>query len=208
VHDPEVLILDEPTIGLDPRQIREVRELITDLGGDRTIIMSTHILPEAQEVCERVLIIHRGRIVAEDTTEELTARLSGGEQIRLVLDQSVNAEAAVGALTGVDGVAEAESLGGGAYRISATGESHPRPAIASEIVGRGWPLLEIRPIGLSLEEIFLQLTDEGDPETSEHEADDAVEDQDAPEAEGTDATEDEPREAESDVDDAEEEPNA
>lgn len=172
VHDPPVVILDEPTIGLDPRQIREVRNLIRELGGDRTLIMSTHILPEAQQVCDRVLIISRGRIVAKDSPAELTARLSGGEEIRLELAPDV-ASAEVEELTkSVPGVMEVETLADGTYRVVAERGASPRPDLAAAVVGRGWPLLEISARALSLEDIFLQLTDEDeDEELVEEEAD-------------------------------------
>lgn len=158
VHDPEVIILDEPTIGLDPKQIIEVRQLIRGLSGERTVILSTHILPEVSQLCERVLIINAGRIVAEDTPEELTARLEGAERIRIVVGPEVDGVAEVlGAIDGVEGVTDA---GGGQYDVLSALGVDVRPALARRIVERDWPLLELRPVGLSLEDVFLELTTE------------------------------------------------
>ncbi len=171
VHDPPVVILDEPTIGLDPRQIREVRNLIRELGGDRTLIMSTHILPEAQQVCDRVLIISRGRIVAKDSPADLTARLSGGEEIRLEVAPDVAAAEVEQVAGSVPGVMEVESLSDGKYKVVAERGASPRPELAAAIVGRGWPLMEISSRALSLEDIFLQLTDEDADADEEVEAD-------------------------------------
>jgi len=167
IHDPEVLILDEPTIGLDPAQIIEVRDLIRELGRERTILLSTHILSEAQQVCNRVLIINKGHIVAEDTPERLQARLTGAQRVALhVGGDSDGVEAVVQAVPGVarvtaqkDGLFEYETLPG----------QDPRQAVARAVVSAGYDMLEMRPVGLSLEEIFLQLTREepAPPETAE-----------------------------------------
>jgi ABC-2 type transport system ATP-binding protein len=160
VHDPQVVILDEPTIGLDPRQIREVRNLIRELGGDRTLIMSTHILPEAQQVCDRVLIISRGRIVAKDSPEELTTRLAGGEEISLQVSPDQDVEDVRSVAAGIEGVMEVDHVGDGKYRIVAEPGESPRPRLAAAVVERGWPLYELSHGEVSLEDIFLQLTDE------------------------------------------------
>ncbi|HID87914.1 MAG TPA: ATP-binding cassette domain-containing protein [Anaerolineae bacterium] len=158
VHDPEVLILDEPTLGLDPKQIIEVRELIRSLGGERTIILSTHILPEVSQTCQRVLIINEGRIVAEDTPERLTARLKGAERIYLeVANPSPQVEAE---LARIEGVTAVESKGDGSYEVECALGVDRRPEIAATAVRHGWGLLEMRPMGMSLEEIFLKLTTE------------------------------------------------
>ncbi|HID63063.1 MAG TPA: ATP-binding cassette domain-containing protein, partial [Anaerolineae bacterium] len=158
VHDPEILILDEPTIGLDPKQIIEVRELIRGLGGERTIILSTHILSEASQVCGRVVIINEGQIVAEDTPERLTARLKGGERVYLQVSQpSVEVEAA---LKAIEGVTTVEAKGDGGYEVESALGADRRTEIAAAIVEGGWGLLEMKPIGMSLEEIFLKLTTE------------------------------------------------
>ena len=158
VHDPEVLILDEPTLGLDPKQIIEVRELIKSLGGERTIILSTHILPEASQTCERVLIINEGRIVAEDTPERLTSRLKGAERIYLQVTQP--SEEMIGELKKIPGITAVEAKGDGGYEIECSLGTDRRPEIARTIVERGWGLLEMRLVGMSLEEIFLKLTTE------------------------------------------------
>jgi len=160
VHDPEVLILDEPTIGLDPRQILAVRELIKSLGGERTIILSTHILPEVSQVCQRVLILNRGRVVAEDTPEHLTASLQGATRIKLALAQP--AADAVEKLQALDGVEKADSVGANTYEITCAAGVDKRSELAALAVNEGWGLLEMRALSLSLEEVFLQLTtDEG-----------------------------------------------
>ena len=159
VHDPDVLILDEPTIGLDPKQIIEVRELIRNLGGDHTIILSTHILPEVSQVADRVLIINEGRIVAEDTPERLTARLKGGERVYLqVKADGVNKVA--DALASIPGVLSVEPQSNGAFEINCALDADPRPDLAKTVVEQGWDLLELRSVGMSLEEIFLKLTTE------------------------------------------------
>ena len=158
VHDPKVIILDEPTIGLDPRQVREVRALIRELGGDHTVMISTHILTEAQQICDRVLIINRGELVAEDTPENLTAKLSGGQQVRLVVGDAAKAGAVTSALKAVRGVDEVEDAGGGVYLVQSNQEAGVRPALAKAVVENGWPLMELTPVALTLEDIYLQLT--------------------------------------------------
>jgi len=158
VHDPDVLILDEPTIGLDPRQIIEVRELIKGLAGQHTILLSTHILPEVEQICTRVLIIHRGKLVAEDTPKNLGARLRGAE--RLGLQVSGNGARLVKALSAVPGVQTVTPVSEGRYEIAIAPEQDARAQIAATVVKGGWGLLEMAPVGMSLEEIFLQLTKE------------------------------------------------
>lgn len=158
IHDPEVLILDEPTIGLDPRQIIEVRNLIKGLGGSHTVILSTHILPEASQVCERVMIINKGRIVAEDTPEHLTGRLRGAQHLHVQVARPARDTAA--SLEAVPGVLAVADKGAGSYEVEMALDADPRAEIAELVVGRGWGLLELRPVGMSLEEIFLTLTTE------------------------------------------------
>jgi len=176
LHEPPVIILDEPTIGLDPRQVREVRDLIRELGGDHTLIISTHILSEAQQLCDRVLIINDGRIVAEDAPSRLTQQLEAGKQVRVAIGGDAGgAEAALGAVAGITGV---EARGDGVFLVTAAVSDDPRPAIARAVVERGWPLLELTPIALSLEDIFLRLTDEAQVEVAD-EADDDEEGDDA-----------------------------
>ncbi len=164
VHDPEVIILDEPTIGLDPKQVVEVRELIRSLSGERTVILSTHILPEVSQLCERVLIINEGHIVAEDTPERLTARLEGAERVRVALEPG--AEGVVEVLGAIDGVKDVTPVGDGKFDVTCALGAELRPILARRIVERGWSLLELRPVGMSLEDVFLKLTTET-PEVEE-----------------------------------------
>src|SRR3954453_16837783 len=162
IHNPDVLILDEPTAGLDPKQIIETRGLIKQLAGDHTIILSTHILPEVSQTCQRVVIINQGHVVAVDTPDNLTARLRGSETMYLQLDAS-GADAAA-PLTRVPGVTrriEADRRDG---MIGFEGDSEQgrdiRRDLARAIVASGWGLLELRPTRMSLEEVFLSLTTE------------------------------------------------
>lgn len=156
VHDPEVLILDEPTFGLDPKQIIEVRQLIRDLGGEHTVILSTHILSEVEQICNRVLIINKGRIVAEDTPVGLTARLEGGERVRL---QTVQAPSdAVEILAALPEVDRVSILAPNTFEIESVTCADCRPVLAQWVVEQDWGLLELRPIDASLEDIFLELT--------------------------------------------------
>lgn len=169
IHDPDILVLDEPTIGLDPRQIRSVRELIKGLAGERTIILSTHILPEVSETCQRVLIINRGRIVAEDFPERLTANLQGGMRVRLELAKPE--EDTVKALAAIPGITNVESLGSNTFEVTCDAARDARSEIASLVVTHGWGLLEMHTLSMSLEDIFLELT------TEEATADDRMADQ-------------------------------
>jgi ABC-2 type transport system ATP-binding protein len=161
IHNPEVLILDEPTVGLDPKQIIEVRELIKGLGGDHTIILSTHILPEVSMTCGRVIIINEGRVVASDTTENLTRRLRGSDNLYVEVEAPAEAvETKVRALAGVTGVLrrKTEKSRGNGFLIETEIDTDVRRDLAALVVGQGWGLLEMRPVGMSLEEVFLQLT--------------------------------------------------
>jgi ABC-2 type transport system ATP-binding protein len=157
LHRPEVLILDEPTIGLDPAQIIEVRKLIQELGKERTVLLSTHILSEAQQVCDRVLIINRGQIVAEDTPANLQAQLAGGERLRV--QAAMETRDLIDMLRKVPGVTRAEAADAeGAVELASAPGHDIRPAVARRVVEGGFDLLEMRPVGISLEDIFLQLT--------------------------------------------------
>jgi ABC-2 type transport system ATP-binding protein len=156
LHDPQVLILDEPTVGLDPKQIIEFRRIIKGLGGDHTVILSTHILPEVSQVCGRVLIINEGEIVAEDTPQSLTSRLQGSE--RVVLRVARPNEQIVPMLDRLSGILAVTPQLDGAYEISCALGTDKREEIASAVVQGGWGLLEMRASSLSLEEIFLKLT--------------------------------------------------
>ncbi len=161
VHDPDVIILDEPTVGLDPKQIIEVRHLIKGLAGNHTIILSTHILPEVSMTCDRVVIINKGKIAAVDTPANLTSQLKGGQRVHIeVQADEKSARAALQEIPGIRNVS-VESAGGSG-RIALTVESAQgqdvRSAIAAKLVGKGWPLFELRGMHLSLEDIFLELT--------------------------------------------------
>jgi len=175
IHDPEVLILDEPTVGLDPRQIIEVRELIKSLAAEHTVVLSTHILPEVSMTCSRVVIINRGRLVALDTPVHLTEEAGGPEHITLqVRGPQDTVQAAVRALFGVESatVQQAGSSDGVTTLdvMSAPG-ANLRPRLAQTIVGQGWDLLELRPISITLEDVFLRVTSVEDPQTEPDEAD-------------------------------------
>jgi len=160
VHDPEVLILDEPTVGLDPKQIIEVRNLIKSLGTEHTIILSTHILPEVSQTCTRVLIINDGKIVAEDTAERLGARVRGADRVFLqVVQPAPEIPTELEKIKGVLGV-NSKDTEPGTYEIEINTGSDRRADIAQMAVQRGWGVLELRPMGLSLEEVFLKLTTE------------------------------------------------
>jgi len=141
-----------------------VRELIRELGKERTIILSTHILPEVSETCGRVLIINRGRIVAEDTPERLTARLQGAERIRLLV-RGANEELCQ-RLAAIEGVLSVEPLDTDGFEVQSALGVDVRAQLAATVVSGGWGLLEMRPVGMSLEEIFLKLTTD-ETETSE-----------------------------------------
>ncbi len=156
LHNPDVLILDEPTAGLDPKQIIETRELIKSLGGEHTIVLSTHILPEVSMTCGRVVIINKGRVVAEDTPENLTHRLQGAATVRLeVRGEAPGFEATLAAVPGVKSVRLARA---GVYEVDAEAGRDVRAEIARAVVARGLDLIGLQQSGMSLEEIFLHLT--------------------------------------------------
>jgi ABC-2 type transport system ATP-binding protein len=156
VHDPDVLILDEPTIGLDPAQIIEVRNMIREIGRERTVMLSTHILSEAQQLCNRVLIINKGHIVAEDTPERLQTRLTGAQRVAVYVGGDGDGLREV--IRGVSGVSHVAAGNVGQAEFETVPGQDPRPEVARAVVNAGYDLLEMRPIGMSLEDIFLQLT--------------------------------------------------
>jgi ABC-2 type transport system ATP-binding protein len=162
LHNPEVLILDEPTAGLDPKQIIETRRLIKGLGGDHTIILSTHILPEVSQTCNRIVIINKGRVVAVDTPDNLTARLRGSATMYVQVDaMGADAEGTISTVPGVTRVTvsdKREAIAG--YEVESESGRDIRRQLAATVVGKGWGLLELRPVRMSLEEIFLQVTTE------------------------------------------------
>ena len=160
IHNPEVLVLDEPTAGLDPKQIIETRKLITSLAGEHTIILSTHILSEAANTCGRVMIINAGKLVAEDTPENLTARLQGYETMSLLVEgPEAEARERLSRIPGVSRVSPSQAgKGRVAFSVQTAQGQETRKELAKAVVESGWGLLELRPVGLSLEDIFLKLT--------------------------------------------------
>ena len=163
INDPEVLILDEPTIGLDPKQIIEIRSLIKGLGGRRTVILSTHILPEVSMTCQRVIIINEGRLVAVDTPQNLTAQLQKSQQFIVRIggpEKEVLSE--MEKINTVSRVAVKESGADGinSYLVEFKKDSDGGKDIAPVIVRKNWALYEMRPIGMSLEDIFIKLVTE------------------------------------------------
>jgi len=163
IHDPPVLILDEPTVGLDPKQIIEVRELIRGLGGAHTVILSTHILPEVTATCQRVIIIHEGRIVAVDTHAGLAARLRRSEKIRLTLTRAADdVEDVIRRVPHVMALSpeQSDGTGGRSWLVEAELGHDIREELARCAVSRDWGLVELRPVTLSLEDVFLKLTAE------------------------------------------------
>jgi ABC-2 type transport system ATP-binding protein len=163
VHNPDVVILDEPTVGLDPKQIIEVRKLIKGLAGEHTIILSTHILPEASQTCDRVVIINKGRIAAVDTPENLTTQLKGAERVQM--EVKGEEEPLREAIEQVEGVTKLDVTAlDSSQHLKAIVESEPgidlRGKLATAVIAKGLELFELRAVSLSLEDIFLQLTTE------------------------------------------------
>jgi gliding motility-associated transport system ATP-binding protein len=157
--DPEVLILDEPTIGLDPRQIAEIRALIRSLAGQHTVILSTHILPEVSMVCDGVIIINRGRIVAQGTESELVAQVFPTSRVEVrVAGATGDVAAALGALGAVSRVEPLPSRDGVAGFLVESSRAHDvRPELVALVTSRGWRLLELHQVGMSLEEVFIRV---------------------------------------------------
>ena len=166
LHNPDVLVLDEPTAGLDPKQIIETRQLIKELAGTHTIILSTHILPEVAQTCQRVVIINKGRVVAIDTPANLTARLRGSETMYLQLDAgAADAAPVLERVPGVTRVTVSDRREGvTSCEIESVQGQDVRRELARAVVTNNWGLLELRPMRMSLEEIFLSLTTEETPE--------------------------------------------
>jgi len=161
IHNPDVLILDEPTAGLDPKQIIETREMIKALEGDHTIVLSTHILPEVSMTCGRVVIINKGRVVAEDTPEALTHRLRGSAGLRLQVQGLPGA--VFDALRLVPGITEIrqihdDSAETATFEVEAEPGREVRPELARAVVEKGFGLLSLAEVGMSLEQVFLHLT--------------------------------------------------
>src|ERR1041384_5243100 len=151
--NPEVLILDEPTAGLDPKQINETRNLIKELRGDHTVVLSTHILPEVSQTCTRVVIINKGKVVAVDTPDNLTSRLRGSETMYVQVDaMGADAGGTLAGLAGVTTVKVTDTRDGiVGFEVESEAGRDVRRDLASTVVGRGWGLLELRPMRMSLE---------------------------------------------------------
>lgn len=166
IHNPDVLILDEPTSGLDPKQITETRDLIKSLAGEHTIILSTHILPEVEAICEKVIIINRGRLVATDSVERLKSRgVSNAIQVQVDTDGQADQATVRQKLEQVSGVSKVLERPGASGRLAFEVESLPdrnsRGDIARAVVHAGWNLLELKSTSLTLEEAYLQITGAG-----------------------------------------------
>lgn len=157
VHDPAVLILDEPTIGLDPQQVAELRAIIQRLGKQHTIMFSTHILSEAEQVCDRVVIINRGQIVAEGRPDDLRDKVQDTARVFVRVQGRVDDKSLLKTLNAIKGVQKSEAYQGG-YLVMGNNKSEIRPAIAQAVVSQGLELLEIRPLAMTLEDIFLEYT--------------------------------------------------
>jgi ABC-2 type transport system ATP-binding protein len=158
LHRPEVLILDEPTIGLDPGQVVRFRELIREMGKDRTVLLSTHILPEVQQVCDRVLIINKGHIVAEDTPRHLQSRLTGSQRVSLQIRG--DSQDVLPIVSKVPGVTQVIVKDPDTLEFETMPGQDSRPRVARAVIEAGYDLMLLQPVNMSLEEIFLQLTRE------------------------------------------------
>lgn len=156
LHNPPVLILDEPTIGLDPLQVLELRALVAELGRDHTVLFSTHILSEAEQVCNKVVIINQGQIIAQGSPSELRGELERGGRVLVRVDAPP--AAALETIQNLPGVRHAEAGADGIIATPRDPQSDPRPQIAKALVERGWNLMELRPLAVNLEEIFLEVT--------------------------------------------------
>jgi ABC-2 type transport system ATP-binding protein len=170
IHRPSVLILDEPTVGLDPRQIVEIRGLIRKLAGQTTVLLSTHILPEISITCRRVLILDRGRLVAEDTAEGLALKTMG--QGETVVRARAPMQEAIRVLSGCPGVADVrvgdrDPTGLISFVVRSEGEGDPAPGLARAVVEQGWALHEIAPQTISLEDLFVRILESSDPDLRE-----------------------------------------
>lgn len=162
VHNPDVLVLDEPTVGLDPNQIKEVRGLIKSLAGNHTIILSTHILPEVEMTCDRAVIINRGRVVAQDTIANMTQRKRGAERLVVQVDgPNAPVRDKLSSVSGVKKVKRDDTSDGiSRYEIECEPGRDVRRELAQAVVQNGWGLLELRAKDFTLEEVFLNLTTE------------------------------------------------
>ena len=164
IHNPDVLVLDEPTAGLDPKQIIETRQLIRELAGSHTIVLSTHILPEVSQTCQKVVIINKGKVVAIDTPDALTERLHGAQTLFVQTQgPAEDIQRSLQTLPGVVNVTLVDAVTG-RFHVDSEKGTDIRRDVAAAIVRAGWGLLELRPMRMSLEEIFLSLTTEENTE--------------------------------------------
>ncbi len=161
LHDPPVLILDEPTTGLDPNQIAEIRELIKEIGQEKTVMLSSHILKEVEMTCDRILIIDQGHIVADGPTEQLRQQFLGGTRLRVQVDAPDEADV-IEAFEGLSGIVSAQRMKG-RYELTAEGDTNPAADVFHLCADRGWVLSELTPLESSLEDVFRELTE--DPKT-------------------------------------------
>lgn len=157
VHEPDVIILDEPTVGLDPNQIREIRALIRELGSAHSVILSTHILPEVEAICDRVQIMHHGKMVYADTIAGLK-QLHSGRTLLVGLHQPPAIEVLRSDLLKINGIVTAELVGENLFRVSVAAEADPTESIVALATQHQWGLRQIGPAQTSLEDVFVQLT--------------------------------------------------
>lgn len=157
LHDPEVLILDEPTSGLDPNQLVDIRALITEIGKQKTVIFSTHIMQEVQAICDRVLIINKGKLVANDTIDQLQLRVKGGSLVTVQFLEKLTGKQ----LNAIPGVKSVNHTVNNEWQLSSSAGKDIRPAIFQHAVKEGWTLIEMRKEVFSIESVFQQLTKEG-----------------------------------------------
>jgi ABC-2 type transport system ATP-binding protein len=165
IHNPDVLILDEPTAGLDPKQINETRDLIKSLAGDHTIVLSTHILPEVEQICQQVIIINKGKLVATDSVNNLQNRARGAESLLVEVagrNGDLDSAAVVRRLEQISGITRVlikdQRQNRSTFELESRKDSFVRGDLARAVVESGWDLNELRPTAVSLEEVFLQLT--------------------------------------------------
>ncbi|MDH3268868.1 MAG: ATP-binding cassette domain-containing protein, partial [Ignavibacteria bacterium] len=160
IHDPEILILDEPTSGLDPNQIVEIRKLIKEIGKQKTVILSTHILPEVEATCDRILIINKGKIVADGTSDMLRKRARGEEMVKVQIRDFENKDNVVTALNGLDSVAIVDFVkeSSDSFLVTSKENQNSRKDIFKLCVINNWILTEMTPIETKLEDIFRELT--------------------------------------------------
>jgi len=160
IHDPEILILDEPTTGLDPNQIVEIRKLIKELGKEKTVVLSTHILPEVEATCDRIMIINNGKIVADGTSDMLRKQAQGQEILRVQISEAGDRDSVISSLSGLESVALVDPVedNNNTFIINSNENLSSRKPIFNLCVLNNWVLTEMTPIETKLEDIFRELT--------------------------------------------------